>query len=75
MIPKRAMSALEFYERDLANRPKLEEIGRHLGILKRSAHLALKMGKGVHAAGMTDPYTPLAEKPDNPSRWRYKDAS
>ncbi|QDT92517.1 hypothetical protein [Gimesia algae] len=70
--PANAMSALEFYDRDPDHRPTLEEIGAHLEISKRGAHLALKMGKELQERGLTDPFIPLTEAPENASRWRPK---
>ncbi|QDV20645.1 hypothetical protein Pan153_53210 [Gimesia panareensis] len=66
------MSALELYNRDRERRPTLEQIAGHLGISKRGAHLALKMGKGMQEQGLTDPFIPLTEAPENASRWRHK---
>lgn len=69
--PRNAMSALEFYNRKSElRRPTLDQIADHLGISKRGAHLALKMGKEMQAKGLTDPFIPLAEVPPNASRWR-----
>lgn len=70
--PANAMLALEYYDRDPDHRPTLEEIGAHLGISKRAAHLALKMGKQLQERGLTEPFIPLTEAPENASRWRPK---
>lgn len=71
--PRNAMSALEFYNRNPElRRPTLDQIADHLGISKRGAHLALKMGKEMQAKGLTDPFIPLREAPQNASRWRPK---
>ncbi len=73
--PKHAMKALELYQRDPSDPPTLNELAVQLGISKRTAHLALQMGRQLQAAGRTDPFQPLTECPKNPARWRFKDAS
>ncbi|TWT59724.1 recombinase family protein [Rubinisphaera italica] len=74
MAPKYAMQALEIYESNTTRRPTLVEIGEKLGISKRSTHLALKLGHKMHEAGLTDPFIPLEECPENASRWRISRA-
>lgn len=70
MAPQYAMQALEIYESNTTRRPTLVEIGEKLGISKRSTHLALQLGHKMHEAGLTDPFIPLQECPENASRWR-----
>tara|TARA_R110002167_G_C12706462_1_gene654765 strand:- start:23202 stop:24803 length:1602 start_codon:yes stop_codon:yes gene_type:complete len=71
-VPANAMLALEYYNRNPDRRPTLEQIGAHLGISKRGAHLSLQMGKLMHEKGLNDPFIPLSEAPENASRWRPK---
>ena len=74
--PLHAMRALELYQKDPTNKPAtLDQIAAQLGLAKHTAHLALKMGKQLQAAGRTDPFEPLTECPENPARWKFKDAS
>ena len=74
MAPRHAMQALEIYQKDPSHPPTLDELAGQLGISKRTAHLALQMGKQLQAEGRTDPFLPLTECPANPARWRFKDA-
>ena len=61
-----------------ALRLKMEEglgltaIGRRLGINKRQANIAVKYGKAMQAAGLTDPYIEVKEEPESASRWRRR---
>ena len=73
--PRHAMQALALYQKDPSHPPTLNELAAQLGISKRTAHLALQMGKQLQAAGRTDPFLPLTECPANPARWRFKEAS
>lgn len=66
--PRFAMRAVKIKEASPTT--TLEELGKELGISKRSAHLALEMGKEMGAIGITDPFVRLREKPDRASRWR-----
>ena len=75
IAPKYAMCALDRFQHDPDNPPTLEQLGHELGISKRSAHLALQMGKGLEAAGLADPFIPLTECPKNPSRWKLTPSS
>ena len=68
------MQSLELYRRDPNQTPTLDQLAAELGISKRTAHLALQMGKQLQAAGRTDPFLPLTACPENPARWRFKDA-
>jgi hypothetical protein len=74
-VPQHAMAALEFYNLSPDRRPTLEAIGAHLGISKRGAHLALKMGKELQGRGLSDPFIPLTEAPENASRWRIRQST
>jgi|GEM_PF-6873831 len=38
------------------------------------AKRALALGRQLRAAGLTDPFVPLTEKPEGASRWRYERA-
>ncbi|WP_339613023.1 hypothetical protein [uncultured Rubinisphaera sp.] len=73
--PKYAVEALRFYESFPQKPPTLTEIKNHLDISRRTAHRALKMGKEMKAAGITDPFIPLTERPENVSRWVSKDSA
>ena len=64
--PKYGLQALALKKQGLT----LVEIGRELGISKRSAHTASQYGKAMTEAGITDPYIELTEKPAAASRWR-----
>ena len=71
LAPKHARAALQFYNSSVGKRPTLQEIATHLGISKRSAHLALQLGKQMQQAGVSDPFISLSERPENASRWRF----
>lgn len=48
----------------------LKAVERALGINKRESNLAVNYGRQMQAAGVTDPFTELFERPSAPSRWR-----
>ena len=73
--PLHAMRALELSRKDPDKPATLDQIAAQLDISKRTAHLALQMGRQLQAAGRTDPFEPLTECPENPARWKFKDAS
>lgn len=68
--PKYALTAFELK----ASNPSitLEQLGERLGISKRTAHLALQLGKELNQAGLSDPFVRLIEAPLNASRWRTR---
>lgn len=65
--PKHAMTAVKLSEEN----PKttLEQLGKALGISKRSAHLALQLGRKMREEGIEDPYIRLTERPTVVARW------
>lgn len=70
-----AFRAVEFYDATPEKRPTLKQIAVHLGISKRSAHLALQLGKKLRDGEHDDVFVRLIECPPKPARWRFKDAS
>lgn len=72
LAPLHAMHALAFYNRDPERHATLEQIRVHLGISKRSADLALQLGRKLRAAGLSDPFVELTARPENAARWRPK---
>lgn len=75
LAPLHAMRALDLHQRDRSKPATLNQIAAELGISKRQAHVALQMGRQLQAAGRTDPFEPLTKCPENPARWKFKDAS
>ncbi|MFO1007529.1 MAG: recombinase family protein [Planctomycetaceae bacterium] len=73
--PLHAIRALELYRKEPDKPATLDQIAAQLDISKRTAHLALQMGRQLQASGRTDPFLPLTECPENPARWKFKDAS
>ena len=69
--PAFAMRVMQLSEQknDRGKMKTFEEIGKELGISKRSAHLAVELGRKMRAAGITDPYIRLSAPPDVASRW------
>ena len=74
LAPRYALQALELYQLNTDVHPTLAQMAAELGISVRTTHLALQMGKALHAAGRTDPFQPLTECPENPARWRFRKA-
>ncbi|MCA9053368.1 MAG: recombinase family protein [Planctomycetaceae bacterium] len=75
VAPKHAINALRIYEQDLGSPPTLNQIGEALGISKRSAHVALQLGRQLREAGRVDPYEPLHSCPENVPRWKMDPAA
>jgi hypothetical protein len=69
-----AMRALNTSRENLNSILTLEQLGRKLGLSKRTAHLALQLGKHMESVGIIDPFIRLSECPPNPARWKFKDA-
>ena len=61
-----AVEAHELAETGLS----LAKVGEALGMSKRQAHLCSQLGAKMTAAGVTDPYVRLTERPEQVSRWR-----
>ncbi|MEI7687792.1 MAG: recombinase family protein, partial [Planctomycetota bacterium] len=57
--PREFARALAMSEKGMT----LVEIGQALGVSKRSAHIAVQYGRDMKAAGLTDPYRELTERP------------
>ena len=60
-----ALEAHELAETGLS----LMKVGAALGISKRLAHLCKQLGAKMVAAGVTDPFIRLTERPEKVSRW------
>ena len=60
-----ALEAHELVETGLS----LMKVGAALGISKRLAHLCNQLGAKMAAAGVTDPFIRLTERPEKVSRW------
>ena len=60
-----ALEAHELAETGLS----LMKVGAALGISKRLAHLCNHLGAKMVAAGVTDPFIRLTERPEKVSRW------
>lgn len=67
IAPTFAMAA--FIQKKLNPKMTLQKIGDHLGISKRSAHVALQFGKKMQTGGIKDPFVRLEERPENVARW------
>jgi hypothetical protein len=65
-LPRHAAEAHEMAEQGLS----LVKVGAALGMSKRQAHLCSQLGAKMAAAGVTDPFIRLAERPEKVSRWR-----
>jgi hypothetical protein len=61
-----AVEAHELVETGLS----LAKVGAALGLSKRQAHLCSQLGAKMTAAGVTDPFVRLTERPEQVSRWR-----
>ena len=61
-----AVEAHELAETGLS----LAKVGAALGLSKRQAHLCSHLGAKMTAAGVTDPFVRLTERPEQVSRWR-----
>jgi hypothetical protein len=48
----------------------LTAVGKRLGINKRRADLAIRYGRKLRDAGLTDPFIELTEAPESAARWR-----
>lgn len=70
-----AKNALERYRAAVEYPPTLDQLAALVGISKRTAHLALQLGKQLDAAGMSEPFVRLTECPDKPARWKFKSAN
>jgi len=72
-VPGLAMQALEYFESfPEDNRPTMDELGKILKTDRTRANRALRLGRRMREAGLTDPFIPLTEKPENTGRWRYR---
>ena len=65
-LPLHAAEAHELAETGLS----LVKVGAALGMSKRQAHLCSQLGAKMAAAGVTDPFIRLTERPEKVSRWR-----
>jgi hypothetical protein len=65
-VPRHAIEAHALQETGMS----LSKIGQALGITKRLAGLASKVGAAMAARGMTDPFVRLTERPERVSRWK-----
>jgi len=64
-VPQHAVEAHELKEPAMS----LSKIGAALGISKRLADWASRMGAAMAARGLTDPFVRLTERPEKVSRW------
>ena len=64
-VPRHALQAAE-----LKKTMTLTKVGRALGILKRQAHLAVRLGVKMLEHGVTDAYVRLTDEPQEASRWK-----
>lgn len=72
-VPRLAMQALKEFENfPEDHRPTMDELGKILKTDRTRANRALRLGQRMREAGLTDPFVPLTEKPDNAGRWRYR---
>lgn len=65
-LASHALEAHELAETGLS----LAKVGATLGLSKRQAHLCSQLGEKMAAAGVTDPFIRLSERPEQVSRWR-----
>jgi hypothetical protein len=47
------------------------KVGAAIGMSKRQAHLCSQLGAKMAAAGVTDPFVRLTERPEKVSRWNH----
>ena len=64
-VPLHAVEAHELRETGMS----LSKVGTALGISKRLADWASRMGAAMAARGLTDPFVRLTERPEKVSRW------
>ena len=64
--PKFGLAALRLQEQGLG----LTAIGKKLGISKCQTNRAVQYGRGLRAAGLSDPFVEITEPPAAASRWR-----
>jgi len=64
-LASHALEAHELAETGLS----LAKVGETLGLSKRQAHLCSQLGEKMAAAGVTDPFIRLTERPEKVSRW------
>jgi len=64
-VPRHAFEAHALQETGMS----LSRIGAALGITRRLAGLATKMGAALESRGMSDPFVVLTERPEKVSRW------
>jgi hypothetical protein len=64
-VPLHAVEAHELRETGMS----LSKVGAALGISKRLADWASRMGAAMAARGLTDPFVRLTERPEKVSRW------
>jgi DNA invertase Pin-like site-specific DNA recombinase len=64
-VPLHAVEAHELRETGMS----LSKIGAALGISKRLADFAARLGGSMAAHGLTDPFVRLTERPERVSRW------
>lgn len=67
-VPRHALEAHELQETGMS----LSKIGATLGITKRLAGLAARMGVAMESRRLTDPFVLLTERPEKVSRWSRK---
>jgi hypothetical protein len=64
-LARHALEAHELVETGMT----LKKVGEAIGISKRQAHLCSELGARMAAAGVTDPYIRITERPAKVSRW------
>jgi hypothetical protein len=64
-VPLHAVEAHELRETGMS----LSKVGAALGISKRLADWATRMGAAMAARGLSDPFVRLTERPEKVSRW------
>ena len=72
IVPKYAAEAYRLHS-ECSSKQSYEKIGQILGISKPRAAAAVRLGKAMAMAGITDPFVRLTERPANPSRWGGRD--
>lgn len=64
-LARYALEAYELHETDMT----FKKVGEALGVSKRQSHICAELGARMAAAGVTDPFILLTERPAKVSRW------